>query len=538
MCWSQRALVLALLLCGLASGDVWAGKKTVCTITINSADEKETFERNLPPDEYRFVELVQHGKPDWLASAGHFDGGTDFYSDRVDTRESLSVEELERASCSDSCPGLFSQLKEVYLFGCNTLNAAPLHTASGETTRSLVRSGHSPADAERLARALQDIHGESNRDRMRDIFKDVPAIYGFSSKAPLGASAGPVLERYFQTGGRAELASGRASPRLLGMFAAVSMTFASGVSESEPRFAHRRDVCQVADDRLSTAQKLDFVHRVLQREPGEIRMLLDRIEKYSETLGASERSGPAARVLDAISADRSARSRFLDFARDTDDPSVRVRMLELARSLNWLTPEEKRAELVRMIIAELNAHAADPAGVDRACALGQDRELSAAFRDVQPRVARADSVTNAAVMACMGRTESRARVLHALTSPVEEDVEIAQVYLTHRPIADAVELRHVALGISRMNGSSAQVRALDTLARQPLFDGDSLLELAQLFAMTKSIAVQRAIAGILIRADPGTIARAELIDTLKRHRMKSADGADVIDVLLRRLEAP
>ena len=110
----------------------------MCTITVNSPDEKETFQRHLPPGEYRFVELVERGRPDWLASAcqqrvacdaliisGHFDGGTEFYTDRLDASEYLSVQEMERASCSDSCPGVFSQLKEVYLFGCNTLKPEP-----------------------------------------------------------------------------------------------------------------------------------------------------------------------------------------------------------------------------------------------------------------------------------------------------------------------------------------------------------------------------------------------------------------------------
>ena len=43
-----------------------------------------------------------------LLISGHFDGGDEFYSDRVDARESLPVDEMERVSCSDSCPGLFS----------------------------------------------------------------------------------------------------------------------------------------------------------------------------------------------------------------------------------------------------------------------------------------------------------------------------------------------------------------------------------------------------------------------------------------------
>ena len=109
-------------------------------------------------------------------------------------RESLPVAEMERASCSDSCPGLFSQLKEVYLFGCNTLNAEAITSTSPEAERSLVRSGHSPAEAQRLARALDQRHGESSRDHMRRIFMNVPVIYGFSALAPLGPTAGDAAQ--------------------------------------------------------------------------------------------------------------------------------------------------------------------------------------------------------------------------------------------------------------------------------------------------------------------------------------------------------
>jgi len=292
-----RIALLAALLASVWPHDVRADPKTVCTITVNSADELETFRRNLPPDQYRFVELVERGRPDWLASAcrkgvqcdvllisGHFDGGDEFYSDKVDARESLPVDEMERVSCSDSCPALFSRLKEVYLFGCNTLNPEAVKSASADAVRSFLRSGHSPADAEALAEVLSERHAQSNRERMREIFKDVPVIYGFSSKAPLGRSAAPVLDRYLQTGGAAEIATGRASAKLLALFAPVSMTVAAGSSERDPQAGYRRDVCHFSDDRLSAAQKLDFVHALLQRDMAEVRMFLEHLEKYSPAL--------------------------------------------------------------------------------------------------------------------------------------------------------------------------------------------------------------------------------------------------------------
>src|SRR5258708_26328015 len=148
-----------------ASPPLVAAPKTGCTITVNSSDEKDAFRRRLPPGEYRFVELLEPGRSDWLRSAcnrgiqcgalvvsGHFNAGDTFYSDKVSATDHLQVDELERASCSESCPGVFAHLKEVYLFGCESLNP----------------------DATRYASS----YGESGRDRMRPPFAPAPPLPG------------------------------------------------------------------------------------------------------------------------------------------------------------------------------------------------------------------------------------------------------------------------------------------------------------------------------------------------------------------------
>jgi hypothetical protein len=546
-----RWVLLAALPIAVLAIDAQAARQTVCTITVNSPDERDVFRRNLPPDEYDFVELVEHGRPDWFAAAcrsgvrcdlliisGHFDGGDEFYSDRLGAREFLPVDEMERASCSASCPGLLSQLKEVYLFGCNTLNAEAMRSASAETARSLVRSGHSPADAERLSQVLNERHGESNRDRMRRIFNDVPVIYGFSSKAPLGTAAGPLLDRYFQSGTGGEIGTGRASAKLLSLFAPSSMTVGVGVKDSDPDSGFRRDVCHFSDDRLSPAQKLGFVHDLMGREMAEVRMFFDHLEKYSALLDERERQVPSvASALDAIARDGSARTRYLDFARDADQPAVRARMLDLARRLGWLSPADQRIELIRMIGEELAGDAVSSADVDLVCDLNKDGALGQERHRLHVSPAQANKVPHAAVLACLGSADGHARVLRALTSPNDDEVRIAQTYLRLRPIADVAEFRGLATGIARMNGSDAQVRALDTLAQNPLFDRDGLEELTHLFLRAKSVSVQRAIAGILIRSDYRAIARPELVRALRQHRLKSPDGEDLIDVLIRRLQS-
>ena len=551
MVFSRRFILAAVLIAAFAAQDAQAQRKTVCTITVNSADEKDTFRRYLPPGQYDFVELVERGRADWLASAcragvrcdvllisGHFDGGDEFYSDRVDARESLPVDEMERVSCSDSCPGLFSRLKEVYLFGCNTLNADKLATASGDVTRALIRSGHSPADAGRVAALLDAQHADSNRDKMRMIFKDVPVIYGFSSKAPLGAKAGPILERYFKSEGTTAIGSGRPSEKLLQLFAASSMTVASGATDADPQAGYRRDVCRFADDRLTAAQRAAFVHALLDRDMAEVRAFLDPLEKYADSLGAAERQAPvAAAALNGIAADAAAKARWLAFARDADEPRVRARMIAVAVRFGWLSPTERDGELARLV-RDMYAHpAVDTADVDLACTLTRDHALERALGDFPRAAGKAPDAGHAALLACAGSGDARLAVIDALTSGRERDVELAQVYLKHRPIADDDELRRIASRIARMQDVDAQVRALDTLALQQVSDRESLELLTHLFPVARTVGVQRAIAGILIRADYKSIAKPELVRALKEKRLKSPDGQDLIDVLIRQMQA-
>lgn len=548
-CLSRFAFIAGFLAaaCPLGAG---AEPKTVCTITINSADEKEVFQRSLPPDDYRFVELADPQRPDWFASAcrqgircdaliisGHFDGGTEFYSDRVDARESLSVDEMERASCSDSCSGVFAQLQEVYLFGCNTLNAESMRHASAEITRSLVRSGRSLAEADRVSRALSERHGESNRERMRHIFKDVPVLYGFSSKAPLGRAARPLLESYFRTASTGEIGSGRASARLVGLFAPSSMTVAAGLTDADVHAGFRRDVCHFSDDRLSESQKLHFVHELLGRDIAEVRMFLDPLERYVASLGPAQRQmAQATAALDAIAADTAARERYLAFARDADEPAVQTRMMVVARNLGWLSEAEEKAEFVRLVAVQMSSNAVGSADVDLVCARNANHEFDHLLSRL-PAQAHPRSVANAAVLGCLGDRAGHARTLRALTSPNEDDVTLVHVYLRHHPIADVDELRAAVSAVANMADAHAQVRALDALAHQDVADAASLDELARLFPRTNSVAVQRAIAGILIRSDYRRLAKVDLARTLRQYRLKSQDGSDIIDVLIRRLAA-
>jgi hypothetical protein len=545
----RQGAVLGLVAAAFASNA--AAPKTVCTITVNSPDEKEMFRRHLPAGDYRFVELVERGRKDWLASAcqqkvscdaliisGHFDGGDEFYTDSLDTTESLSVEEMERASCSDSCPGVFANLKEVYLFGCNTLKPEARQTASGEITRALLRSGHSAADATKVTALLGDKHAGSNRDRMRRIFRNVPVIYGFSSKAPLGRSAGPVLDRYFQAAPAGEVGSGKVSAKLLNLFAPASMTVTSGLTDAEPQASVRGDECHFVDDRLSPAQKVEFMHELLQRDMAEVRMYLEQLEHFVAAIGPVQRTErKTAAAFDSLDADRTARDRYLTFARDTDESGVRTRMMALARKIGWLSAAEEQGEFTRMLADRMARDLVGREEVDLACARDADGRSVAALQPLAAGAFKHGKVAPAAALACLGNPEAHSRVVRAVTSGNAEDIAIAQTYLRYRPLRDAGEVRSVASAIARMPPSGAQLRALETLAQQRLSDPESLREIARLFPVAKSVDLQRAIAGILIRADHRVLGQAELARSLKATRLKSPDGEDVIDALIRVLQA-
>jgi len=106
--WS-RVLFLSMIV-AFGAGLAHAERKTVCTITVNSNDEKEAMRKRLPPGQYDFVELLERGRERWLHSAcerqvqcdvlvisGHFNAGDTFYSDKIENGDHLKVDELERA---------------------------------------------------------------------------------------------------------------------------------------------------------------------------------------------------------------------------------------------------------------------------------------------------------------------------------------------------------------------------------------------------------------------------------------------------------
>ena len=187
-----------------------------------------------------------------------------------------------------------------------------------------------------------------------------------------------------------------------------------------------------------------------------------------------------------------------------------------------------------MIAGQLARAAVSPADVDLVCGLNRDGELGRDAAALHAPTAYAGYTSHAALLACLGNADGHANVLRALTSPRNDDVQMAQVYLRHHPVTNPTELRGLAQGVAHMIDIDAQILALDAIAGLRVADREALDALARLFPATRSLSVQRAIAGILIRADDRALEKPELVRVLRQHRLKSPDGHDVIDVLIRR----
>ena len=184
-------------------------KPTVCSITLNSKDEREVFKKHLGKS-FNFVELVNPNDEEWLRKScdsqircdilvvsGHF-GGSFFGSSGR-----LSMETLENSSCQSSCQNIFESAKEVFLFGCNTMAGKEPDFRTMQEYADMLYEDHRDVYRTRLMAEESAAYrysplGTQTQDRMKRVFKNA-RIYGFHSTAPSGKNISPRLHKYFKS---------------------------------------------------------------------------------------------------------------------------------------------------------------------------------------------------------------------------------------------------------------------------------------------------------------------------------------------------
>lgn len=183
-----------------------AAPKTVCTMTLNSDNEREALRKLYEGPNVIFKELVPENKdPNWLGNAcraqvqcdvllisGHF-GGV-FFGETNST--TVGLQEMEQWSCSNTCPGIFQKPKDIFLMGCNTVSTKTKDKRTiEEYVQVLIKNGFPRDLAEKVAFARYSEYGMSIGELFSAAFPNAQRLHGFTSTGPMGSVAGPMLTR-------------------------------------------------------------------------------------------------------------------------------------------------------------------------------------------------------------------------------------------------------------------------------------------------------------------------------------------------------
>jgi hypothetical protein len=322
-----------------------------------------------------------------------------------------------------------------------------------------------------------------------------------------------------------------ANHRLASYFADSGMRIVGGLTPADPKARVRAEMCRFFDDRLTPAAKLDFIGELLQREMAEVRMYLGRIETYLEDLSDEATGSPEWKVSQlTIAADDGARGRFLQFARNAEPPPVRLRMMDVAYYLGWLTPAEARQEQVELVQSLLEAPRLGMGEADLICKVANAQDIGVGELQLRDQPGPAASVARA----CLGDAGARQAARAFLLSKDEDTFLGARILFDSDPMTPS-DLKWYAAEIGRgTGGDAAAERALHVIARQHVRDRAVLEAFMQLLTMDLARETKQAIAYVFLFADWSQVDRAKLIEAVRKTGL-AEDGA--LGFLLHRLES-
>jgi hypothetical protein len=375
-----RTLVIpALLLSVVVAVEVHAAQLRVCTFSFHGPEEVAVFESRLPATDFEFLDLsppplrgetpadvaadtapgVVGDDRGWLQGVCRSDLKCDVavfsaeFAGKFFGRygRSLSLQEMEEASCQARCNGLFHAPREVFLLACNTL-ATKDEDLRGPAVylQVLLNHGFDRASAERVVAMRYGPLGPTFREALRRIFMGVPRVYGFSSVAPTGEYTAPMLERYFRSAGdyRSHLEQvrrdGPPNRALAAAFAGTSFVETSGLAPSEPAAADRDLICALYDERQPVARRLEIVKHLMDRS--DILAFVPSVQTFINRHRPEEMRGEERRLFEEIQGNKAARERIVALVYQLDVSALQLELGHFAVHMGWMTLEQFRALVV------------------------------------------------------------------------------------------------------------------------------------------------------------------------------------------------
>ena len=259
-------------------------------MTLNSDNEIKIFRKRLASENFEFIELAPQSHEvesdsewfrqscrrknvqcDVLVVSGHF---ADMFFGETN-KHILSVYELEKTSCRKRCPRIFKNLKEVFLFGCNTMATKEKVYRDSETYLDVLVNQHEipPSIAETIVAARYSNFGPTYKTRMEHIFEPHTSIYGFREISPYGHQSEQSLNNYFSS---VISAYGSYTNYLFGKkgknnffskaFDDLSVTKQSyGMDEAHPQYSNYQKLCSLYNEQLSSSIKTKVVYNFFEK---------------------------------------------------------------------------------------------------------------------------------------------------------------------------------------------------------------------------------------------------------------------------------
>lgn len=415
---------------------------TICTATVNSPEERESFKKHLSGQNFKFVELTDYSEAkskddrgsDWFRKAceagvkcdvlvisGHFGGN--FFGE---SGFSLQTDMMEEQSCRNSCSGILNQPKEVFLFGCNTLATKEKdHRSPQEYLRVLIQDGIARGDAERIVQARYGALGASYKDRMRRIFSGVPHIYGFDSVGPSGKTVKPFLDKYFKRMSdyenhllkmdtenivslieKANLAVGDINNTVLAdVLSNTAFAQCSGITEEDPAYHLKKEICQLYDWNLSKAKKIQAIESMLKSENSLL--FLPSISAFlKQNHHQIMEDAEAKKALSEIAADSKIRKEIETLLSSLDgSPALQIDIMHLKWVLGW-TSQEQFESGVKLLLKDTFKNL-NRENADLLCSLRENDilQLNVVYEDFNPSQLR--TPIGAVVFSCLKTSDQR-----------------------------------------------------------------------------------------------------------------------------------
>ncbi|MGZ3806226.1 MAG: hypothetical protein ACXVB4_18575 [Pseudobdellovibrionaceae bacterium] len=369
----MRFLLICLSLL-IFSPHLHAQKKHVCSITINSSDEINYLKKALNPNFYEFKELVPDDRQayvlnwfdkacemnyrcDILVISGHFGG--EFFGD---SPYILTLQNMFKKSCDNSCPNILSAPQEVYLFGCNTL-ATKATGNDGRTFESyyqvLLDHGYPNDLAFKIATTRFSPLASTFSNQMKQIFKgNDKQIFGFSFISPLGPTNARIMNSAAKSS-HAHFESAEFTDTLLRKYheQKIEFTRISGNSTNEELGFYNK-VCAMEDRNSELSLKFERINELLSsdRYMEALPSSLFILNSFKD-LNSKQFSPEEATALEGIQRNPLIKERLFSIIKSLNKtPDMQVEIYKLIYSLGWMGRSEFTSKIRNLLMSLAQVH--------------------------------------------------------------------------------------------------------------------------------------------------------------------------------------